>query len=73
MKTIFRFPSRGATQLRACEFLERACFFCHRERSEQRERSRKISDSFAPAKPVPYPKSAKRSVFEARVKNVRRI
>jgi hypothetical protein len=26
---------------------------CHLERSEQRERSRKISDSFAPAKPVP--------------------
>src|ERR1700730_15559349 len=27
--------------------------FCHPERSEQRERSRRISDSFAPAKPVP--------------------
>ena len=26
---------------------------CHPERSEQRERSRRISDSFAPAKPVP--------------------
>src|SRR5579864_7482665 len=27
--------------------------YCHPERSEQRERSRRISDSFAPAKPVP--------------------